>query len=96
MYVHCWGGHGRTGTVVALLLAFLYNLGADRALHLTELFHSQRVNRRSRSPQTRAQFDQVRRLVKQLQDKEKEEEERVRDNIQRELYRLTSTGLQSY
>ena len=75
MYVHCWGGHGRTGTVVALLLAFLYNLGADRALHLTELFHSQRVNRRSRSPQTRAQFDQVRRLVKQLQDKEKEEEE---------------------
>lgn len=85
VYVHCWGGHGRTGTVIALLLAYLYNLGAERALHLTQLFHSQRVNRKSRSPQTGAQVCQVRRLVKQLQDKEEEvEEEEEKEEEKRE------------
>lgn len=66
VYVHCWGGHGRTGTIIALLLAQLFGMGPERALHLTSLFHSQRVNKRSKSPQTRAQCDQVVRLSVQL------------------------------
>ena len=66
VYVHCWGGHGRTGTIIALLLAQLYGVDAERALHLTGLFHRQRVNRKSKSPQTRAQCDQVTRLSAQL------------------------------
>jgi hypothetical protein len=26
MYIHCWGGHGRTGTLVATMLGRLYGL----------------------------------------------------------------------
>jgi protein-tyrosine phosphatase len=32
LYVHCWGGHGRTGTVMATLLARLHNIDAKEAL----------------------------------------------------------------
>jgi len=68
MYIHCWGGHGRTGTIVACLLARLYGLrgveGAETALQLTSALHSCRVNTRgSSSPQSACQFEQVRRLV---------------------------------
>ena len=67
VYVHCMGGHGRTGTIVALLLAQLYGVGAEHALELTALFHQQRVASKSRtSPKTRVQFSQVRRLTAQL------------------------------
>jgi len=31
VYLHCWGGHGRAGTVVCLLLHFLYGLDAAQA-----------------------------------------------------------------
>ena len=67
VYVHCMGGHGRTGTIVALLLAQLYGVSAKRALELTALFHQQRVVRSSRrSPKTRVQFSQVGRLTARL------------------------------
>lgn len=32
LYVHCWGGRGRAGTVGACLLAQLYGLDAEQAL----------------------------------------------------------------
>jgi len=32
VYVHCWGGRGRAGTVGACALAALYGLPADAAL----------------------------------------------------------------
>jgi len=63
IYVHCWGGHGRTGTIISLLLGALYDLEADLALALCNAYHSQRVVRKSRSPQAAAQFDQVKRLI---------------------------------
>ena len=66
VYVHCWGGHGRTGIVIALLLVVLYNLNVEEALRLTELYHSKREQARSHSPQTGAQMDQVRRVAQQL------------------------------
>lgn len=66
VYVHCWGGHGRTGIIIATLLASLYKIDADTALELTEAFHSQRVVCRSHSPQTAAQFEQVRTTVEKL------------------------------
>ena len=75
LYIHCWGGHGRTGTIVACLLgktllfiisktsARLFNLDAERALELTAKYHECRKKKKSRSPQSKCQFDQVRRLV---------------------------------
>ncbi len=32
LYVHCWGGRGRAGTVAACLLASLYGVDAEQAL----------------------------------------------------------------
>lgn len=31
LYVHCWGGHGRTGTVVCIMLHLMYGVGFDQA-----------------------------------------------------------------
>lgn len=66
VYVHCWGGHGRTGIVIATLLSLLYKIDAETALELTEAFHSKRVVCKSHSPQTEAQFEQVRTTVEKL------------------------------
>jgi protein-tyrosine phosphatase len=65
MYVHCRGGHGRSGLVVACILKALFEITAEQALQLTNLYHSSRrvmpeKFRRIGSPQTRAQKDFVR------------------------------------
>eukprot|EP01102_Stenamoeba_stenopodia_P018593 TRINITY_DN6842_c0_g1_i1.p1 TRINITY_DN6842_c0_g1~~TRINITY_DN6842_c0_g1_i1.p1 ORF type:complete len:333 (-),score=46.96 TRINITY_DN6842_c0_g1_i1:179-1177(-) len=68
LYIHCYGGHGRTGTVVALLLSYLYNLTANEALKLTQLYHTCRRHKgHNSSPEMQAQIDQVRRLAPVLQ-----------------------------
>lgn len=67
MYIHCWGGHGRTGTIVALLLGIMYDVSADDALALCNAYHAQRRypgRRQWTSPQTSSQYAQVRRLLK--------------------------------
>eukprot|EP00746_Dinoflagellata_sp_MGD_P105183 gnl/MRDRNA2_/MRDRNA2_43740_c0_seq1.p1 gnl/MRDRNA2_/MRDRNA2_43740_c0~~gnl/MRDRNA2_/MRDRNA2_43740_c0_seq1.p1 ORF type:complete len:743 (+),score=141.05 gnl/MRDRNA2_/MRDRNA2_43740_c0_seq1:95-2323(+) len=43
LYVHCRGGHGRTGTVCALLLARLYSLSAIEAMQRVQLYHDTRM-----------------------------------------------------
>jgi ribA/ribD-fused uncharacterized protein len=72
-YIHCLGGHGRTGTIVAILLGKMYGLSADEALRLTSVYHITRwINNTphksskyiQKSPQTKCQIDQVRRLLK--------------------------------
>lgn len=42
LYVHCRGGHGRTGTICAILLGRLYGLGAPEAMARTQLYHDVR------------------------------------------------------
>ncbi|GLI65617.1 hypothetical protein VaNZ11_009183, partial [Volvox africanus] len=64
LYIHCWGGHGRTGTLVAILLGRLYGLPYTNALRYTQAFHDSRVYPQGvRSPQTPVQRAQVRRLL---------------------------------
>lgn len=64
LYIHCWGGHGRTGTLVAVMLGRLYNLPYTTALRYTQAFHDARVYPQGvRSPQTPVQRAQVRRLL---------------------------------
>ncbi len=61
IYVHCKGGHGRAGVLVAILLYLhLGDISTQRALDLTTMYHSQRRVMRHKwraigSPQTRAQ-----------------------------------------
>ena len=69
VYIHCWGGHGRTGILIAILLAMLYEIDVEKALELTEAYHSKRIIQRSHSPQMPSQFEQVRNVVKTLRKK---------------------------
>ncbi|KAG7674596.1 hypothetical protein NADE_008358 [Nannochloris sp. 'desiccata'] len=64
MYVHCWGGHGRTGTLIAVMLSRLYGLTTEEALLYTQVLHDVRKYPQNvRSPQTKVQFEQVRRIL---------------------------------
>ena len=42
IYIHCKGGHGRSGVVVACLLAYIYKISTIEALELTSKFHKER------------------------------------------------------
>lgn len=60
IYVHCKGGHGRSGIVVACLLCYLYKITPSEALSKTTRYHSRRKEMREKwrkmgSPQTRSQ-----------------------------------------
>lgn len=71
IYLHCKGGHGRAGLVVACLLCYLYKIPAEEALVLTNEYHSQRKIMREKwrklgSPQTKKQRDFVGKFFKNL------------------------------
>lgn len=64
IYIHCKGGHGRSGIVVAAILAYYFSLEPQEALKMTGFFHSKRVFMREKwrkigSPQTKEQKDFV-------------------------------------
>lgn len=64
LYIHCWGGHGRTGTLVCLILGKLYGLKAPSALFLCQGYHdARRYPQNVRSPQTPVQRVQVQRIL---------------------------------
>jgi hypothetical protein len=67
VYLHCWGGHGRTGIIVCLVLHLMYDLTATDAINYCELVHSMRRSRLDvSSPQTDVQRQQVHRIIKLL------------------------------
>ena len=64
IYLHCWGGHGRAGTITCLLLHWLYGLNALDAMARCQFVHDlRRVPIVVGSPQTQTQRDQVCRVV---------------------------------
>lgn len=63
-YVHCWGGHGRSGTLVSLVLVLL-GMSAEKAIRYVNRCHKSRsYNGDVPSPQTLEQIDQVCRLCR--------------------------------
>ena len=57
VYIHCKGGHGRSGVVVAALLCYIFGLEPAQALEYTTAYHSNRKSMREKwrkigSPQT--------------------------------------------
>eukprot|EP01038_Epipyxis_sp_PR26KG_P009490 gene9490-12785_t len=67
MYIHCWGGHGRTGTVVSIMLHLMYGLTAIEAMRRCQVVHDLRhCPVEVGSPQTQTQRDQVIRIVNGL------------------------------
>ena len=64
--IHCLGGKGRTGVIVALLLWMLYDMNAEDVLYFTENNFQQRQDKGRRcphSPQTKVQRNQVKRII---------------------------------
>ena len=67
IYLHCWGGHGRTGVIVCLVLHLLYGITGDEAIERCEFVHDIRKLRVNvSSPQTVTQKVQVRRIICKL------------------------------
>jgi len=65
IYLHCWGGHGRTGTVACILLAKMYGTTAVEAMRYNNIVHMIRKQPIVvGSPQTFTQSEQVVRIVK--------------------------------
>ncbi|MBL8114339.1 MAG: dual specificity protein phosphatase family protein [Acidobacteria bacterium] len=61
VYVHCWGGIGRTGTAVGCYFVRHGRSGHEALRHLAGLWQSvAKVDREPVSPQTEAQRDYVR------------------------------------
>lgn len=70
LYVHCWGGHGRTGTVLSLMLGLVYGLGPMEAMAWVQMFHDCRIAPCGvPSPQTTEQRKQVTRILVKLSKK---------------------------
>ena len=71
IYIHCKGGHGRAGIVVACLLCYHYKYTSTQSLKLTTTYHNQRTVMREKwrnigSPQTPLQKNFVIRLFKPI------------------------------
>eukprot|EP00945_MAST-04E_sp_MAST-4E-sp1_P003306 g3306.t1 len=67
IYIHCYGGHGRAGTVAACLLAKVYSLSGEHAMAHVKAYHDTRMNNEdSDSPASEVQKIQVRRVVEML------------------------------
>jgi len=68
VYIHCLGGHGRTGLVAAALLARVYGLGAAEALEMWQTLHATRNDfgkhgKPGKSPKDPRQTRQLQRVV---------------------------------
>lgn len=67
IYLHCWGGHGRTGTVVCIMLYLMYGLDPKEAMKRCQRVHDiRRCPVVVGSPQTQPQRDQVTRVINRL------------------------------
>ena len=71
IYIHCRGGHGRSGLIVAALLCFIYKLLPDEGLQKTNKYHNNREIMRLKwrkmgSPQTRQQKSFIFKIFKPL------------------------------
>ena len=71
IYIHCKGGHGRAGIVVACLLCLIHKIPPEKSLDMTTQFHSHRKEMRNKwrtigSPQTHKQKVFVIKICKPL------------------------------
>ena len=65
LYIHCWGGRGRSGVVVACLLVHMYKLQAAEALERVQRGYATRgEGDKARSPETDEQVSFVKAFAK--------------------------------
>lgn len=46
LYIHCSGGHGRTGTIAAIVLCMIYRIDTETAFECIQYAHDQRIKRK--------------------------------------------------
>jgi hypothetical protein len=63
MYIHCWGGRGRAGTVGSALLAKLYGMDADEALERVQRSFDTRKDEQRKSPETPEQHSYIKDFI---------------------------------
>lgn len=63
LYIHCWGGRGRAGTVGSTLLAKLYGIDAEEALERVQRAFDTRQDEQRRSPETPEQHKFVQEFI---------------------------------
>ena len=71
IYIHCKGGHGRSGVVVACLLCNIFKINPTKSIQLTNEYHNQRTDMKEKwrkigSPQTAQQKTFVYKMFKDL------------------------------
>jgi len=71
VYIHCRGGHGRSGVLVACILCYYFSINPEEALHRTNHYHSQRPEMRDKwrklgSPQGKRQKEFVHKFFREL------------------------------
>ena len=44
LYIHCFGGHGRTGLISIQLFSALYGISSQEATKLVNSYHDQRID----------------------------------------------------
>ncbi|KAG1669302.1 hypothetical protein FOA52_014863 [Chlamydomonas sp. UWO 241] len=65
LYIHCWGGRGRAGTVGATLLASAFGVQIEEALERVQRAYNTRNDEQPKSPETAAQFAFIRRYAEE-------------------------------
>lgn len=71
VYLHCWGGHGRTGLVASIVLGMVYGISSSIAMQYVQLEHDSRFfSLNIKSPQTDSQRNQVKRILSSERVKE--------------------------
>jgi protein-tyrosine phosphatase len=67
VYLHCWGGHGRAGVIVSIMLHLMFKLSAGDCMYLCQKLHDMREhNLGASSPQTIQQRLQVTRIITKI------------------------------
>ncbi|DBB17424.1 hypothetical protein WJX82_010099 [Trebouxia sp. C0006] len=66
VYMHCWGGRGRAGTIASCFLASCYHLTADETADRIQLAFDTRNDGGRRSPETPDQREFVKNFITEL------------------------------
>jgi len=95
IYLHCWGGHGRTGTVVCIMLYLMYGLNSRQIFEYCQAVHDLRqcpvdVG----SPQTQPQRNQVVRVISFLAQQQAMKVKRQEELARREAQQRAKEQLQ--
>ena len=70
IYIHCKGGHGRSGVLVSIILSYMLHISPEKAMEYTNKYHGTREMRekwkRIGSPQTQQQKEFVKSFCREI------------------------------